>query len=79
MKRENDIAQQLDIAENTFRRSRLRHVATCARAPAGGDGPSHFCTVAPRPASTWGYLEAFAEAAIVGAVADWFATADRAC
>lgn len=24
MKRENDIVQQLDIAENTFRRSRLR-------------------------------------------------------
>jgi len=24
MKRENDIAEQLDIAENTYRRSRLR-------------------------------------------------------
>jgi uncharacterized membrane-anchored protein YjiN (DUF445 family) len=74
MKRENDIVQQLDIAENTFRRSRLRAMqrlalglllaATVLFAFARSRHGQH-------PA--WGYLEAFAEAAMVGAVADWFA------
>ncbi len=74
MKRENDIVQQLDIAENTFRRSRLRAMqrvalglllaATVLFALARSRHGQH-------PA--WGYLEAFAEAAMVGAIADWFA------
>lgn len=74
MKRENDIVQQLDLAENTFRRSRLRAMqrvavgllitATLLFAFARSRHGQH-------PA--WGYLEAFAEAAMVGAIADWFA------
>jgi uncharacterized membrane-anchored protein YjiN (DUF445 family) len=74
MKRENDIVKQLDVAENTFRRSRLRAMqrvalgllvaATVLFAIARSRHGQH-------PA--WGYLEAFAEAAMVGAIADWFA------
>lgn len=74
MKRENDIVQQLDIAESTFRRNRLRAMqrvalglllaATVLFALARSRHGQH-------PA--WGYLEAFTEAAMVGAIADWFA------
>jgi uncharacterized membrane-anchored protein YjiN (DUF445 family) len=74
MKRDHDIVQQLDLAEDAFRRSRLRTMQRVAfglfvtavamfmlaRTQQGG-----------HPA--WGYLEAFAEAAMVGAIADWFA------
>lgn len=74
MKLENDIVRQLDAAENTFRRSRLRVMqrialgllvtATVLFALARSRHGQH-------PA--WGYLEAFSEAAMVGAIADWFA------
>lgn len=74
MKRENDIVQQLDIAEESFRRSRLRAMqrvafglllaATVLFAYARSRHGEH---------PGWGYLEAFAEAAMVGAIADWFA------
>lgn len=74
MKRENDIVQQLDIAEESFRRSRLRAMqrvafglllaATILFAFARSRHGGH---------PGWGYLEAFAEAAMIGAIADWFA------
>ncbi len=74
MKNEVNIVEQLDVAEDAYRRSRLRVmqrialalllVATMLFALARSRHGQH-------PA--WGYLEAFAEAAMVGAIADWFA------
>ncbi|HEX8403117.1 MAG TPA: DUF445 domain-containing protein [Duganella sp.] len=77
MKRDIDIIRQLDgteDAEDTIKRARLRTMQAVAlgllvlaallfalaRSQLGG-----------HPA--WGYLEAFSEAAMVGAIADWFA------
>lgn len=69
-----NIIQQRDIAEDTYRRSRLRVMqriavglllaATVLFAVARSRHGQH-------PA--WGYVEAFAEAAMIGAIADWFA------
>jgi uncharacterized membrane-anchored protein YjiN (DUF445 family) len=74
MKREDDIVEQLDIAENTFRRSRLR---TMQRVAVGLliTATVLFAFARSRHGQHpgWGYLEAFAEAAMVGAIADWFA------
>lgn len=74
MKTETSLADQLDAAEDTFQRSRLRAMqriavgllvaATLLFAFARARHGQH-------PA--WGYVEAFAEAAMVGAIADWFA------
>lgn len=68
------IQQQLDSAEDAFRRARLRTMQRMA----GGLlllAFGVFCLARSllglHPA--WGYVAAFAEAAMVGAVADWFA------
>jgi hypothetical protein len=74
MKRDIDIIRQLDDTEDAIKRARLRTMQAVAlgllvlaallfalaRSQHGG-----------HPA--WGYLEAFSEAAMVGAIADWFA------
>ena len=74
MKRDIDIIRQLDDTEDAIKRARLRTMQAVAlgllvlaallfalaRRQHGG-----------HPA--WGYLEAFSEAAMVGAIADWFA------
>jgi uncharacterized membrane-anchored protein YjiN (DUF445 family) len=74
MKRENDIVQQLDVAENTFRRSRLRAMQRVALGLLIA-AMVLFALARSRHGQhpAWGYLEAFAEAAMVGAIADWFA------
>ncbi|KQV46388.1 DUF445 domain-containing protein [Massilia sp. Root335] len=74
MKRENDIVQQLDVAENTFRRSRLRAMQRVALGLLLA-AMVLFALARSRHGRhpAWGYLEAFAEAAMVGAIADWFA------
>lgn len=74
MKRENDIVQQLDVAENTFRRSRLRAMQRVALGLLLA-AMLLFALARSRHGQhpAWGYLEAFAEAAMVGAIADWFA------
>jgi uncharacterized membrane-anchored protein YjiN (DUF445 family) len=74
MKRENDIVQQLDAAENTFRRSRLRAMQRVALGLLLA-AMVLFALARSRHGQhpAWGYLEAFAEAAMVGAIADWFA------
>jgi uncharacterized membrane-anchored protein YjiN (DUF445 family) len=70
----SDPQQPLDSAEDAFRRARLRTMQRVA----GGLlllAFGVFCLarslLALHPA--WGYVSAFAEAAMVGAVADWFA------
>ncbi|CDS52422.1 probable membrane protein STY4873 [Polaromonas sp. CG9_12] len=70
----SDLQQQLDSAEDALRRARLRTMQRVA----GGLlllAFGVFCLarslLALHPA--WGYVSAFAEAAMVGAVADWFA------
>ncbi|APA68678.1 DUF445 domain-containing protein [Janthinobacterium sp. 1_2014MBL_MicDiv] len=74
MQRSPDLIEQLDRSTDQLQRARLRNmqllaagllllaalVFAVARAQRGG-----------HPA--WGYVEAFAEAAMVGAIADWFA------
>ncbi|USX17663.1 DUF445 domain-containing protein [Oxalobacteraceae bacterium OTU3REALA1] len=74
MKRDIDIIRQLDDTEDAIKRARLRTMQAVAlgllvlaallfalaRSQHGG-----------HPA--WGYLEAFSEAAMIGAIADWFA------
>ncbi|MDN2710478.1 DUF445 domain-containing protein [Janthinobacterium sp. SUN118] len=74
MQRSPDLIEQLDRSTDQLQRTRLRNmqllaagllllaalVFAVARAQRGG-----------HPA--WGYVEAFAEAAMVGAIADWFA------
>ena len=74
MQPSSDIQQQLDSAEDALRRARLRTMQRMA----GGLlllAFLVFCLarslLALHPA--WGYVSAFAEAAMVGAVADWFA------
>jgi uncharacterized membrane-anchored protein YjiN (DUF445 family) len=74
LKRDLDIVHQLDASEEHLQRNRLRTmqglalallaIAALAFALAHSQRDGH-------PA--WGYLEAFAEAAMVGALADWFA------
>ncbi|GGX99527.1 DUF445 family protein [Massilia dura] len=74
MKHDSEIVRQLDAAEDTYKRSRLRTmervalglllVAAALFAVARSQQGQH---------PFWGYLEAFAEAAMVGAIADWFA------
>jgi uncharacterized membrane-anchored protein YjiN (DUF445 family) len=70
----SDLQQQLDSAEDALRRARLRTMQRVA----GGLlllAFGVFCLARSllglHPA--WGYVSAFAEAAMVGAVADWFA------
>ncbi|MBP1202667.1 uncharacterized membrane-anchored protein YjiN (DUF445 family) [Duganella sp. 1411] len=74
MKRDIDIIRQLDDTEDAIKRARLRTMQAVALgllvlaallfALARWQHGGH-------PA--WGYLEAFSEAAMVGAIADWFA------
>jgi uncharacterized membrane-anchored protein YjiN (DUF445 family) len=74
MKRDIDIIRQLDDTEDAIKRARLRTMQAVALgllvlaallfALARWQNGGH-------PA--WGYLEAFSEAAMVGAIADWFA------
>ncbi|TWI69718.1 uncharacterized membrane-anchored protein YjiN (DUF445 family) [Pseudoduganella lurida] len=74
MKHDTDIVRQLDQAEDTFKRGRLRAMqrmavgllllAAVLFAVARALRDQH-------PA--WGYVAAFAEAAMIGAMADWFA------
>lgn len=74
MKRDIDIIRQLDDTEDAIKRARLRTMQAVALgllvlaallfALARWHHGGH-------PA--WGYLEAFSEAAMVGAIADWFA------
>lgn len=74
MQSPTEIQQHLDSVEDAFRRARLRAMQRVA----GGLlllAFAVFCLARSlsglHPA--WGYVEAFAEAAMVGAVADWFA------
>ena len=74
MQSSSDIQQQLDSAEDALRRARLRTMQRMA----GGLlllAFALFCLARSllglHPA--WGYVAAFAEAAMIGAVADWFA------
>ncbi|NHZ97790.1 DUF445 domain-containing protein [Massilia sp. CCM 8734] len=74
MTHDSNIVGQLDAAEDTYKRSRLRTMQRVALglllaaavlfAIARSQHGQH-------PA--WAYLEAFAEAAMIGAIADWFA------
>jgi len=74
MKRENDIVEQLDVAETTFRRSRLRVMQRVALGLLlGATVLFAFARSRHGQHPAWGYIEAFAEAAMVGAIADWFA------
>lgn len=74
MTHESNLVGQLDAADDTYRRSRLRSMQRVAL------GLLLLAAVlfaiarwqrAQHPA--WAYLEAFAEAAMIGAIADWFA------
>lgn len=74
MKRDIDIIRQLDDTEDAIKRARLRTMQAVALgllvlaallfALARWQHGGH---------PVWGYLEAFSEAAMVGAIADWFA------
>ena len=74
MEHEVDIIRQLDDQEEVLQRARLRTmqlvalglllIAALLFALARSQRHAH-------PA--WGYLEAFSEAAMIGAIADWFA------
>jgi uncharacterized membrane-anchored protein YjiN (DUF445 family) len=69
-----DLQRQLDQVEDALKRSRLRTMQRFA----GGMlllAFAVFCLAHSQRAGhpVWGYLAAFAEAAMVGAVADWFA------
>lgn len=74
MNTEVNIVAQLDVAEDTYRRSRLRFMQRIALALLLGAGVL-FAVARSQHGQhpAWGYLEAFAEAAMVGAIADWFA------
>lgn len=74
MNTEVNIVAQLDVAEDTYRRSRLRvmqRIALGLLLAAGALFVVARSQHGQHPA--WEYLEAFAEAAMVGAIADWFA------
>ena len=74
MNTEANIVAQLDVVEDTYRRSRLRvmqRIALGLLLAAGVLFAVARSQHGQHPA--WGYLEAFAEAAMVGAIADWFA------
>jgi uncharacterized membrane-anchored protein YjiN (DUF445 family) len=74
MTTEANIAQQLDVAEDTYRRSRLRVMQRIAVALLLA-ATALFLVARTRHGQhpAWGYVEAFSEAAMVGAIADWFA------
>jgi uncharacterized membrane-anchored protein YjiN (DUF445 family) len=69
-----EIQQQLDNVEDTLKRTRLR---TMQRVAGGLLVFAFLLFLLARSQSgahpAWGYLAAFAEAAMIGAVADWFA------
>lgn len=74
MKNELDIVRQLDQAEDDYKRSRLRvmqRIALGMLVLAAVVFAVARALHAQHPA--WGYVEAFAEASMVGAMADWFA------
>jgi uncharacterized membrane-anchored protein YjiN (DUF445 family) len=74
MHTEVNIVAQLDVAEDTYRRSRLRVMQRIAFGLLLGAG-ALFAVARTQQGQhpAWGYLEAFAEAAMIGAIADWFA------
>ncbi len=74
MKQELDIVRQLDQAEDDLKRRRLRTMQAMAVALLLG-ALALFIIARSQHGQhpAWGYLEAFAEAAMVGAIADWFA------
>ena len=74
MKNEYDIVRQLDQAEDDYKRGRLRvmqRIAVGMLVLAAVVFAVARSLHGQHPA--WGYVEAFAEAAMVGAMADWFA------
>lgn len=74
MRTDTDIQHDLDHSANELRRLRLRHMQLAALAllvAAGALLAISHALRAQHPA--WGYVAAFAEAAMVGAIADWFA------
>lgn len=74
MNHDSKVVRQLDAVEDTYKRSRLRAMQRVALgllvAAAVLFAIAH-SQQGGHPA--WGYLESFAEAAMIGAVADWFA------
>ncbi|HEX8604820.1 MAG TPA: DUF445 domain-containing protein [Pseudoduganella sp.] len=74
MNHDSKVVRQLDAVEDTYKRSRLRTMQRVALgllvAAAVLFAIAH-SQQGGHPA--WGYVEAFAEAAMIGAVADWFA------
>ena len=74
MKQELDIVRQLDQADDDLKRRRLR---TMQRVALGLLLAALALFAVARSLHgqhpAWGYVEAFAEAAMVGAIADWFA------
>jgi uncharacterized membrane-anchored protein YjiN (DUF445 family) len=74
MKNDYEIVRQLDQAEDDYKRSRLR---TMQRIAVGMLVLAAVVFAVARSLHgqhpAWGYVEAFAEAAMVGAMADWFA------
>ena len=69
-----DLVAELDTAQETLQRSRLRSMRVVATGlfvfAAALYAGAHFLG---RSQPAWGYVAAFAEAAMVGALADWFA------
>lgn len=64
-----DMTQRAILAENEIRRSGLARMKWLATAMLGVAA----CLYVIGRAYSWGYLAAFAEAAMIGALADWFA------
>lgn len=74
MKRDIEMVSQLLIDEDRSRRSRLRKMQSVALGLLIGAGLLFILARTQHGAApAWGYLEAFSEAAMVGALADWFA------
>ena len=74
MNREAHIVEQLDVAEDAYRLSRLRVMQRIALGLLLAAAVL-FAVARSRHGQhpAWGYLEAFSEAAMIGAIADWFA------
>ena len=74
MEREVDIIRQLDDQEEVVQRARLRTMQLVALGLLAVAALLFALARSQRHAHpAWGYLEAFSEAAMIGAIADWFA------